>query len=142
MNMVRKASAIWKGTLKEGKGTLSSGSGLLKDVPYDFGKRFEDQPGTNPEELIAAAQASCYAMALSANLGKADLKPESVDAKATLKFEKTDAGFTTTGIHLEVLAKVPGVSNEVFQKSVEEARKTCPIARLLNTTLTVDAKLA
>jgi osmotically inducible protein OsmC len=140
--MVRKASAVWKGGLKDGQGTVSVPSGVLKDVAYNFGKRFEDAPGTNPEELIAAAHASCFAMALSSVLGKGNLTPEMIDAKATLTFEKTDAGFSTTKIRLDVVAKVPGAQNDVFQKAADEAKRTCPISRLLNTTIELDAKLA
>ena len=140
--MVRKASAVWKGSLKEGQGSVSVPSGALKDLAYNFGQRFEDKPGTNPEELIVAAHAACYGMALSGQLGKDNLKPESLDTKGTLTFEKTDAGFTITRIHLEVLGKVPGASIEAFQKAAEEAKKTCPISRVLNTSITLDAKLA
>jgi osmotically inducible protein OsmC len=140
--MLRKASAVWKGSLKEGQGTVSVGSGALKDLAYDFGRRFEDKPGTNPEELIVAAHASCFAMALSATLGKDSLTPESLESKGTLTFEKTDAGFTITRIHLEIVGKVPGATNEQFQKAAEEAKRTCPISRVLNTNITLDAKLA
>jgi osmotically inducible protein OsmC len=140
--MLRKASAVWKGSLKEGQGTVSVGSGALKDLAYDFGRRFEDKPGTNPEELIVAAHASCFAMALSATLGKDNLTPESIDSKGTLTFEKTDAGFTITRLHLEVVGKVPGATAETFQKAADEAKRTCPISRVLNATITLDAKLA
>jgi osmotically inducible protein OsmC len=140
--MVRKASAQWKGTLKDGQGTVSTDSGVLKTVPYNFAQRFESQPGTNPEELIAAAHASCFSMALSAELGKANLKPDSVDTKATLTLEKLDVGFTITRIHLEVSAMVPGASADAFNKAAEDAKRGCPISRLLNTTITLEAKLA
>jgi osmotically inducible protein OsmC len=140
--MVRKASAQWKGALKDGQGAVSTDSGVLKTVPYNFVQRFEDQPGTNPEELIAAAHAACFSMALSAELGKANLKPATIDTKATLSFEKLDVGFTVTRIHLEVSASVPGGSSEAFLKAADDAKRGCPISRLLNTTITLDAKLA
>jgi osmotically inducible protein OsmC len=140
--MIRKASAIWRGGLKDGKGTFSMGSGVLSNVSYTFAERFEDKPGTNPEELIAAALASCYSMKLSAVLGASNLTPESVDTKATLTFEKTDKGFTTTGIHLDVTAKVPGAKPDVFAKAAEESRTGCPIASVLKTNITVEARLA
>src|SRR5580700_10574065 len=101
--MVRKASAVWKGSLKEGKGTVSSDSGVLSNTPYSFSTRFEDAKGTNPEELIAAAHAGCFTMAFSAQLGSAGITPESLETTATLTFEKTDAGFTVTKIHLDVV---------------------------------------
>jgi lipoyl-dependent peroxiredoxin len=140
--MVRKASAIWKGGLKDGQGTVSTDSGVLKSVNYNFSQRFENEAGTNPEELIAAAHASCYSMALSAELGKANLKPASIETRAALTLEKLDVGFTTTRIHLEVTASVPGASNEAFFKATEDAKRGCPISRLLNTTITLEAKLA
>ncbi len=140
--MVRKASAQWKGALKDGQGTVSTDSGVLKTVPYNFAQRFETQAGTNPEELIAAAHAACFSMALSAELGKANLKPDSVDTTATLTFEKLDVGFTVTRIHLQVAAKVPSASAEAFNKAAEDAKRGCPISRLLNTTITLEAKLA
>jgi lipoyl-dependent peroxiredoxin len=140
--MVRKASAVWKGGLKDGQGTVSTESGVLKSVAYNFVQRFENEPGTNPEELIAAAHASCFSMALSAELGKANLKPASIETKAALTLEKLDVGFTTTRIHLEVTASVPGASNEAFLKASEDAKRGCPISRLLNTTITLEAKLA
>ena len=141
--MIRKANAVWKGGLKDGQGTVSSDSGVLKAVSYNFSQRFEDQPGTNPEELIAAAHAACYSMALSGDLGRANLKPESVETKASLTLERIEGvGFTTTRIHLEVLGKVPGVTQEQFVGIAEGAKRNCPISRLLNTTITLDAKLA
>jgi lipoyl-dependent peroxiredoxin len=140
--MVRKASAIWKGGLKDGQGTVSTESGVLKTVAYNFSQRFETEAGTNPEELVAAAHASCYSMALSAELGKANLKPASIETRAALTLEKLDVGFTTTRIHLEVTASVPGASPEAFLKATEDAKRGCPISRLLNTTITLEAKLA
>ena len=139
--MIRKASAVWNGGLKDGKGTVSTETGTLKTVPYNFVQRFEDAPGTNPEELIAAAHASCYSMALSATLGGANIKAESIETRASVTFEKLDVGFTVTRSHLEVSAKVPGTTPEVFLKAAEDAKRTCPISRLLNTTITLEAKL-
>jgi lipoyl-dependent peroxiredoxin len=139
--MIRKASAVWNGGLKDGKGTVSTDTGALKSVSYNFAQRFEDAPGTNPEELIAAAHASCYSMALSGALGAASLKPESIETTASLTLEKLDVGFTISRIHLAVAAKVPGAAPEAFLKAAEEAKRTCPISRLLNTTITLEAKL-
>jgi lipoyl-dependent peroxiredoxin len=139
--MVRKASAIWKGGLKDGQGTVSNESGVLQATPYNFAQRFETSPGTNPEELIASAHAACFSMALSAELGKANLKPNSIETRAALTLEKLDVGFTVTRIHLETVGNVPGASNEAFLKAAEDAKRGCPISRLLNTTITLDAKL-
>ncbi len=140
--MKRKASAVWNGGLKGGKGTMSSDSGVLADTQYSFSTRFENGIGTNPEELIAAAHAGCFSMALSAELEKADLPPESVNTNSTLTFENTDAGFTITVIHLDVVAKVPGADAETFAKIAEGAKKGCPVSRVLNAKITMDAKLA
>ena len=139
--MKRKASAVWNGGLKGGKGTMSSDSGVLADTQYSFSTRFENGIGTNPEELIAAAHAGCFSMALSAELEKADLTPESVSTNSTLTFEKTDAGFTITKIHLDVVAKVPGANAESFAKIAEGAKGGCPVSRVLNAEITMDAKL-
>src|SRR5579864_5473088 len=115
--MQRKASAVWKGGLKDGKGTVSSTSGVLNNTPYSFTTRFENTPGTNPEELIAAAHASCFSMALSAQLGGANLTPESINTTANLKMEKLEAGWAITAIHLDVNAKVPKADDAAFQKA-------------------------
>jgi len=139
--MKRNASAEWKGSLKDGSGVVSSGSGTLTHVRYGFRDRFEDGTGTNPEELVAAAHAACFSMALSAELGKANLTPESIRTRANLDFEKQDAGFTVTRIHLETVARVPGANDASFQKAASDAKAGCPISRLLNTTITLDAKL-
>src|SRR6476661_1964849 len=106
--MQRKASAVWQGGLKDGKGTISSDSGVLKQTQYSFGTRFENGPGTNPEELIAAAHAGCFSMAFSAELGKANITPKSIETTATVTLEKSDAGFSVTSSHLDVAASVPG----------------------------------
>jgi osmotically inducible protein OsmC len=140
--MIRSAKAVWKGGLKDGTGTFTAATGVFKDVSYDFGRRFTDTPGTNPEELIASAHASCYAMALSGKLEGAGHKADSIETKAALTFEKLDVGFTATRMHLETVVKAAGLTNETLQKCAEEARRTCPISRLLNTTITIDAKLA
>ena len=139
--MQRKASAQWKGGLKDGKGVVSTASGALRNVPYTFSMRFEDAPGTNPEELVAAAHAGCFSMALSGELGKAGYRPESIETKATLNFDKTDAGFTVKSIHLDVAAKVPGADPAKFQAAAEAAEKGCPISRLLRTDITMSARL-
>jgi osmotically inducible protein OsmC len=140
--MKRRASAAWKGGLKVGTGTMSADSGFLVNIPYTFSRRFESEPGTNPEELVAAAHAGCFAMAFSAELGKLGLTPELLEAKATLTFEKGENGWETSESHLEVIGKVPGADNGKFQQAAEAARAGCPISRLLKTKITLDAKLA
>ncbi len=139
--MQRSASARWNGGLKDGKGIVSTASGALKNTPYSFAMRFEETPGTNPEELVAAAHAGCFSMALSGELGKLGLTPESVDTKATATFDKTDAGWAVTSIHLDVAVKIPNADPAAFQKAAEAAKKGCPISRLLNTTITMSARL-
>src|SRR5688572_32930032 len=141
MNMKRKASAQWNGGLKDGKGTISTDSGALRDTQYSFSTRFEDGIGTNPEELIAAAHAGCFSMALSGQLTNANTPPESIRTQATVTLEKTDAGFTVTAIHLDVVARVPGSDQAAFETAANNAKTGCPISRLLNTTITMDAKL-
>ena len=140
--MIRKASAVWKGGLKDGKGTVSSASGVLKNTPYSFSTRFEEQPGTNPEELIAAAHAGCFSMALSAQLGNAGMTPESIETSATLTMEKLEAGFTITAIHLDVVAKIPGGDAAKFEEAANNAKAGCPVSRVLNAKITMNAKLA
>src|SRR5574340_423237 len=132
----RKASAEWKGGLKDGKGTLSTTSGALTSVPYGFLMRFGDAPGTNPEELVAAAHAGCFSMALSSELEKAGYRAEAINTRATLRFEKTDAGWTVTASHLDVSAKVPGADASKFQTAAQTAEKGCPISRLLKANIT------
>jgi len=139
--MKRKASAVWRGDLKGGEGTISSESGALKETQYSFSTRFENGVGTNPEELIAAAHAGCFSMAFSAELGKAGITPESIHTKATITMEKTDAGFTITESHLDVTAKITGVDQAKFTTAANAAKAGCPISRLLNTKITMDAKL-
>jgi len=139
--MERKASAVWNGGLKDGKGTISSTSGVLSNTPYSFTTRFEGTPGTNPEELIAAAHAACFSMALSAQLGGANLKPESIHTSATLTMEKLDAGWTITKVHLDVTAKVPGASAEAFNKAAQDAKAGCPVSKVLKADISMSAKL-
>jgi osmotically inducible protein OsmC len=139
--MKRTASAHWAGGLKDGKGTVSSQSGVLNKTQYSFSTRFEDGAGTNPEELIAAAHAGCFSMALSGQLGEAGMTAKSIDTKATLTLEKTEAGFTVTEIVLDLTADIPGADPEKFQTAAENAKKGCPISRLLNTKITLNAKL-
>lgn len=140
--MVRKASAVWKGSLKEGKGTISSDSGVLSNTPYSFSTRFENAKGTNPEELIAAAHAGCFTMALSAQLGNAGITPESLETTASLTLDKLDAGWTVTKIHLDVAARIPGADKAAFDKAAEAAKAGCPISRLLKAEITMSARLA
>ena len=139
--MKRKASAEWRGDLKTGKGIVSTESGALAGKPYSFTSRFENEKGTNPEELIAAAHAGCFTMALSAELGKAGLVPEALITSATVTLDKLDAGWTVTESHLEVVGKIPGASADAFRAAAEAAEKGCPISRLLNTKITMEAKL-
>lgn len=139
--MKRKASAIWNGGLKDGNGTISTESGALSQKQYSFSTRFENGTGTNPEELIGAAHAGCFSMAFSAELEKAGMNPVSVATTANVNFEKTDAGFTITAIHLETTAKVPGASQEAFNTAANNAKNGCPISRVLKAEITLDAKL-
>lgn len=140
--MKRKASAVWKGGLKDGKGTISSDSGVLENTQYSFSTRFEEGKGTNPEELIAAAHAGCFSMALSGQLGNAGMTADEIKTTATITLEKTDAGFTVTASHLDVTAKIPGADAKAFETAANNAKAGCPISRLLNTIVTMDAKLA
>jgi lipoyl-dependent peroxiredoxin len=139
--MERKASAVWKGGLKEGKGEFSAPSGVFSHVPYSFKTRFEGAPGTNPEELIAAAHAACFSMALSAQLGGANLTPETINTSATLTMEKLEAGWTITAVHLDVVARVPGASADAFNTAAQNAKAGCPVSKVLNAKVTMDAKL-
>ena len=140
--MERKASAVWKGGLKDGKGEFSAPSGVFSHVPYSFKTRFEDAPGTNPEELIAAAHASCFSMALSAQLGAANLTAESINTTANLTMEKVEGGFAITAIHLDVTANVPKADDASFQKAAANAKAGCPVSKVLNAKITMSAKLA
>ena len=140
--MERKGSAVWNGGLKDGKGTVSSASGVLNQTPYSFSTRFENEKGTNPEELIAAAHAGCFSMALSAQLNNAGLKPERIATEATVRLEKLDSGFAITTVHLQVSARVPGASQDQFNTAANNAKAGCPVSRVLNTEIPLDAKLA
>lgn len=139
--MKRSASAVWRGGLKDGKGAISTESGVLKDTQYSFGTRFENGIGTNPEELVGAAHAGCFSMALSAQLGNANLTAESINTKATVTLEKKEDGFRITSVHLDVEAAIPNATEEQFRAAAEEAKKNCPISKLFNTEITMDARL-
>lgn len=139
--MQRTASAHWSGGLKDGKGAVSTQSGVLNQTQYSFSTRFENGIGTNPEELIAAAHAGCFTMALSAQLGNAGITAESIDTTAKLTLDKTDAGFTITAVHLDVKAKIPGADNAKFQEAAQSAEKGCPVSRVLKAAITMEAQL-
>jgi lipoyl-dependent peroxiredoxin len=139
--MQRHASAVWHGDLKSGKGTISSESGVLRDQAYSFKTRFESEPGTNPEELIGAAHAGCYSMALSHELAGAGLKPESVATKATVTLDQVEGGFAISKIHLDVRAKVPGADQAEFDKIANAAKTGCPVSKVLNAEITMKAVL-
>lgn len=139
--MKRNASAEWKGGLKDGKGTISTDSGVLAETQYSFSTRFEDGKGTNPEELIAAAHAGCFSMALSGQLGQAGLTAESIRTTASVKLDKTDAGFAITSVHLEVKAKVPGADQQSFMTAANNAKAGCPVSKVLKAEITMNATL-
>lgn len=139
--MNRVASAVWNGTLREGKGSITTESGVLSHTPYSFKTRFENEKGTNPEELIAAAHAGCFTMALSAQLATLQLIPEQLETKATATLEKLDAGWTVTKIHLDLVGRVPGASQAAFEQAAASAKANCPISRLLKADITLSARL-
>jgi osmotically inducible protein OsmC len=139
--MKRTASAIWSGDLKSGHGALATHSGVLKDTPYSFATRFEGAQGTNPEELIAAAHAGCFTMALSATLGKAGFTPKRLATQATVALELVEGNFTITSVHLENEAWVPGISAQQFAQIAADAKANCPVSRLLRAEITLNAKL-
>jgi len=141
--MKRSASAVWNGGLQTGKGAVSTGAGALKNVPYNFKMRFADEPGTNPEELIAAAHAACFSMALSAQLEKEGLSPDSIDTTATVTFEKVGDAFSVTESHLQTNVKSANADPAKFKTATDNAKNGCPISRLLapGTKITMDAKL-
>jgi lipoyl-dependent peroxiredoxin len=139
--MKRKASAVWEGGLKDGKGTISAESGVLSGTPYNFSKRFEDEKGTNPEELIAAAHASCFAMATSAQLGAANITAKSISATATVTLEKVGDGFSVTTSQLDVNINAPGADRAKVQTAAENAKGGCPISKLLNATITMNLNI-
>jgi osmotically inducible protein OsmC len=139
--MKRKASANWQGGLKDGKGNITTDSTVLNKTQYSFGTRFENGVGTNPEELIAAAHAGCFSMALSAELGKAGITPESIDTVATVTFDKLESGWTITDSHLDVTAKIPGGDQKAFEEAANTAKANCPISKVLKANITMNAKL-
>ncbi|MCX7565291.1 OsmC family protein [Sulfitobacter sp. F26169L] len=141
MTIKKSGSAHWEGNLKKGKGTVSTETGVLKEQPYGFNTRFEDGAGTNPEELIGAAHASCFSMALSMILEDHDLVADSIDTKATVHLEQKDGGFSVTLIHLDVTAKIPDASQEQFEEATNAAKANCPISKLMTAEITMDAKL-
>ncbi|MEX0734057.1 MAG: OsmC family protein [Steroidobacteraceae bacterium] len=140
--MQRKASAAWQGGLKDGKGTLSTESGVLSATPYSFSTRFEGTPGTNPEELLAAAHAGCFSMALSMMLGEAGIVPARIDTSATVTLEKLETGFTITRVHLDVTVRAPGADRAKFEASAAKAKAGCPLSKVLKAEISMDARLA
>jgi len=139
--MVRKGSAEWKGSLKEGKGVVSTESGVLSNAAYSFSTRFENERGTNPEELIGAAHAGCFSMALSGQLGAAGMTAESIRTTAAVTIDKVEGGFAVTAVHLDVIARIPGADRAKFEKAALDAKSGCPISKLLNARITMDARL-
>ncbi len=139
--MKRTASAKWSGTLKDGKGQLSAPGGVLNSTPYSFAARFGDQPGTNPEELIAAAHAGCFSMAFSAALGKAGFTPTSIETTATLSLDQVGAGFEITTIVLDMAASIPNIDNAKFQAIADDAKANCPVSKVLKAKISLNAKL-
>ena len=139
--MKKSGSAVWMGDLKTGQGTISTETGVLRDAPYGFKARFEDGPGTNPEELIGAAHAACFSMALSLMLGEKNLTAKKISTKADVTLEKLDDGFTITAVHLTLSASIPGTDNATFQSIAAQAKTGCPVSKLLNAKITLDATL-
>lgn len=139
--MKKTASAVWQGGLKDGKGQISTESGALKQAPYGFNTRFEGTPGTNPEELIGAAHAGCFSMALSMMLGEAGFTPERIDTHAEVGLDKQADGFAITAVHLTLKATVPGASEAQFQEIANKAKAGCPVSKVLNATISLDATL-
>lgn len=139
--MIKKASAIWKGGIKDGGGTISTETGVLNNAPYGFKSRFENGKGTNPEELLGAAHAGCFSMALSLILGEAGMTAEKIETQAAVTLEKVGDGFSITSSHLEVTAKIPGADPAKFQAAAEKAKAGCPLSKVLNAKITMNAKL-
>ena len=139
--MKRTGSAVWQGGIRDGKGTVSTESGVLDGAQYSFSTRFEDGKGTNPEELLAAAHAGCFSMALSKQLNDAGFTADSINTTASVRLEKTDAGFSITKVHLDVTARVPGADAAAFETAANNAKAGCPVSRLFNAEITMDAKL-
>ncbi|MBA3536849.1 MAG: OsmC family protein [Tatlockia sp.] len=141
MKLERTGKAEWKGGLKDGKGTVSTESAVLNHAPYSFATRFENGPGTNPEELIAAAHAGCFTMAFSAQLEQAGFKAESIETTAALSLEKSADGFSIPSIHLQMTARIPNASEDDFNKAAQAAKENCPVSKLMKATITMDARL-
>ena len=139
--MAKKGSAVWEGSFREGSGTISTESGALKKAPYGVAARFEDQPGSNPEELIAAAHAACFSMAFSLMLGEAGFEPASIETTAAVRIEKVGDGFAITSSHLSVHARVPGIDQQKFTEVATHAKAGCPVSKVLNVEITMDATL-
>ncbi|HEY9447663.1 MAG TPA: OsmC family protein [Burkholderiales bacterium] len=139
--MVKKAWAVWKGGIKDGGGTLSTETGVLKEAPYGFRSRFENGPGTNPEELIGAAHAGCFSMALSLMLGEAGLTPERIETHAAVTIDKAGGGFEITSSHLSVVAKIPGADRAKFDEIANKAKAGCPVSKLMKAKITMEATL-
>jgi osmotically inducible protein OsmC len=139
--MIKKAWAVWRGGIKDGGGTMSTETGVLKDAPYGFKSRFESGPGTNPEELIGAAHAGCFSMALSLMLGDAGLKPEQIETHAAVTLDKVGEGFEITSSHLTVVAKIPGADQAKFQEIANKAKAGCPVSKLMKANITMEARL-
>jgi len=140
--MKRTGSAVWQGGLKDGRGTVSTESGALRETQYSFSTRFEEGTGTNPEELLAAAHAGCFSMALSKQLEDAGMRADRIETTATVRLEKTDAGFTITKVHLDLTASVPNADRAAFEQAAAGAKAGCPVSRLFNAEITLDARLA
>lgn len=139
--MDKSASAHWEGGLKNGKGTISSESGALNGNPYGFNTRFENEPGTNPEELLGAAHAGCFSMALSMLLGEEDYTPDNIDTKAVVTLDKDGDGFSITAVHLDLRASVPGIDQATFEQIANKAKAGCPLSKVLKADISLDAKL-
>jgi osmotically inducible protein OsmC len=137
----RTGSAVWSGGLKDGKGTVSTQSGVLKDTPYSFSTRFENGAGTNPEELIAAAHAGCFTMALSAQLADAGMTAQRLETTADVSLDKGEGGFAITAVHLNLVARIPGADRQAFEAAAQAAKQNCPVSKLLNAKITMDARL-
>jgi osmotically inducible protein OsmC len=141
MTIKRSGSAVWNGALKDGKGTVSTQSGALAKTPYGFHARFEESPGTNPEELIAAAHAGCFTMAVAGTLGEAGMTAKEMNTTATVSLEKVESAFTITAVHLTLIASIPGANKEAFEAAALKAKQNCPVSKLLNAAITLDARL-
>ncbi len=139
--MIKKGSAVWKGSLKEGTGSISTETGVLRDAPYGFKARFEDGPGTNPEELIGAAHAACFSMALSLGLGNAGFTADSIETTAAVRLEKVGDGFAITHSELTCIARVPGIQDAQFAQIAEQTKSGCPVSKVLNAKISLAAKL-